>query len=199
MIVKSHNLVYFAYPKCGSQFLRDALGLTWDNHYPDDWDLSSPTYGHCKPSAFIAAHGIDVHQTPMFTVVRNPYERVLSAWFFGAMAGLSYAKDITFRAFVKNVYDNRHTLQKLPFCWMFLPIQEYFEGVIDHVRFFQMENMQECLDWLEASYGIKVVNKKTNSLPHSHYSKYYDQPTKDMVSTIYAYEIERFGYHFEKP
>jgi hypothetical protein len=196
MFVRSYDLVYFAYPKCGSQFLREALGLTWDNHYPDNWQDSSLTYGHCKPSVFVAGHKIDVNNTTMFSVVRNPYDRILSAYFFGAIAGLAYAKDKTFRDFVKHIYDNRHALEQLPFCWMFLPIQEYFEGVLDHVKFFQMGNMQECLDWLDTSYGIKVTNKRINSLPHAHYSKYYDQATKDMVTVIYAYEIKRFGYRF---
>ena len=49
---------------------------------------------------------------------------------------------------------------------------------------------------------VKQVVKKVSPLhkvydDHAHYTEYYDDATNDIVSRLYAREIECFGYRFE--
>jgi hypothetical protein len=197
MIVQPHKLVYFAYPKCASEWMRRELGLKKHlNRHLDfyNWDTCSINYCHCKPYRFVNDSKLSDDYS-FFTMVRNPYERLVSCWAYSVELDRIYKKE-TFTEFVDYLYSNKDNLHNVPCCWMILPYNQYFEGVIEKVQVFKVENIQECINYLQENFNIEVRNYKCNTSQHDHYTQYYTKDTRKKIEEIYAWELERFGYEF---
>ena len=200
MFVHPHNLIYFAFPKCASEFIREELKLDWDNVFDDYvWDKCSDKYCHIRPALFVEKNNVDLRKYTMFTLVRNPFDRLVSSWHFGLKKKSPFFLNYrSFKAFIQDIYDHRNELHTMPYSWMYMPADKYFDGVFDKVQFFKVENMEECLDWLRTKWGINIQNRVTNSTHHEHYSKYYDPEMRAMVARMFKYEIVKFGYTFRE-
>ena len=65
----------------------------------------------------------------------------------------------------------------------------------------RFENLMQ--DWemirskLAKDPGPLPLHRKTAGAKRKHYSKYYDDTTRETVAKIYAEDIKRFGYVFE--
>lgn len=192
------DLIYFAYPKCASEWMREKLNLEWKNIYDEnDWSLCDLTYCHVQPMRFLNEHGIDPSKATMITIFRNTYDRLYSCYVYGKTKELDYVKDMTFDQFVRWIYDNRHNLLRLPFCWMFIRVDQYFGELIDKIHFFHMEDLPELTRFLKENYDISIdSSEKVNATKHGSYIGCYDAEMIEMVNEVYRYEITRFGYRF---
>ena len=208
------NLVYFGFPKCGSTWLRWALRVRWSAAFdPFDWEACLPGFCHGKPARFVQHFGVDLDVVKAFTVVRNPFARLVSCWKWTTTDGspvnrmcgqemapdgrTSMGRNLTFEEFIRRMYEHRANLAALPMCWMFLPVDQYFEGVdLDKIRVFKLEQSHELVAWLR-SQGLRIQNKAMCVSKHAHYSTYYTPELRAMVEEVYAFELERFGYSFE--
>jgi hypothetical protein len=198
MRVKDH-LYYFATPRCASEFFRFHLDLEWDNEYdPFYWLNSSINYCHVQPARYVAHHNLTA-EDEMFSLVRNPFDKIVSTWTYGTKHGLEYAKGRSFPRFVQYMYENRNApLDSLPMTWMHMSACNYFGDVIDSVRFFDFRQIGDCCAWLSRKHGIRIEStEKINSTVHDHYSAYYDEHTKTLVHNLYRDDIDRFGFSFE--
>lgn len=130
-----------------------------------------------------------------FTVVRNPYDRVVSAFFF--LQGVDKIdKEYEFIPFCNEVlakqgfdFDRHFDCQSEGMFYNGKLIPEYL------ARF---ETLQD--DW----GGIASAINGPPSLPHINMSKrkktyvdYYDKKTLDLISELYADDLTNFGYEFE--
>jgi hypothetical protein len=79
---------------------------------------------------------------------------------------------------------------------MILPFEQYFDGIVEKVKVFKMEYLQECIDYLEKDFAIKVTNYKCNTSHHDLYTQYYNADTQKKVEEIYAWELQNFHYKF---
>lgn len=199
MFIPKHiDLVFFAFPKCASEWVRNTLKLECGNHYDiNNWEKCASDYCHVEPSRYVREHNIDINSVTMFAIVRNPYERLLSCYIYGVSQHLPYARDHTFYDFIKTIYDSRENLRRLPMHWMYLPVEQYFGQLTNTVRFFQMENLSQLCDFLKNNYDIDMdSSKKMNTTKHNDYHTYYNESMIYMVHEVYRYEINRFGYKF---
>lgn len=131
-----------------------------------------------------------------FTVVRNPFDRVVSAFFY--LKSIRQPKidaHISFCDFVKSVgylptFDPHFDL---------MTPRIYYRGqsVVDFVA--RVEQLQ--LDWFDICSGIGI---KYAQLPfvglsdqRDHYSRFYDEETKRKVGSMYADDLQMFKYTFE--
>lgn len=197
MLVKGRtDLVYFAFPKCASEWMRKELDLWWRNIYNvDDWAKCDIDYCHIQPSRFLREKDVNLENAVIFTIVRNTYDRLASAWRYGVAEKHAYAAEKTFKQFIGDIYANRDDLTKMQHCWMFLPLDVYFgKDLIEKVRVFHIDKLEELECFLKDGYGL-VVNKDNivNKTGHQA-ATMYDQEMVDMVNQVFKYEIERFGY-----
>ena len=136
-----------------------------------------------------------------FTIVRNPWDRLLSAWKnkvqkqwiilpsapYRLNAYKKY-KDKSFSYFVKNVDPSidRHTrclsnlidLKNINYIGRFENLQHDFDVICNRL----------CIPQQQLPH--KNVTK------HAHYTEYYNDVTRVIIERIYAKDIERFGYKF---
>lgn len=229
------GLVYFGFPKCGSTWMRAELRLQWGSAFdPRDWDKCPAFFVHVQPRRFLQAHALDLTGTragagsgvgagagaragagagavasvgavAAFTIVRNPFARLLSCWKWAttdaSLVNRMAAQDaggnaLSFEAFVTRIFHHRDNLRALPLCWMYLPFEQYFEGVdLEALRTFKLERANDVVAWL-GSQGIRIRNKVMCRTVHGHYSEYYTPEMRAMVEEVYAFELARFGYSF---
>lgn len=191
-------LIYFAFPKCASEWMRRELRLRPNNKFsPNGWHYCHIGYAHVQPRRWLAEHQIDPSQARMFTIVRNTYARLVSAYAYGRKVGLPYAKDKSFSEFIDMIYEHRHCFTDLPYSWMYMPFETYFEGVQDQVEVYFVEDLSLLIDFFHTQYGKKLKNYVVNRTPHDPVASFYDETTLPKVQEVYAYELHRF--HFQMP
>ena len=120
-----------------------------------------------------------------FAFVRNPWDRVVS-WY-------SKKKDtntisVSFKKF----------LSDYEYLWARLDQTAYkFTKGCDFIG--KTENIQQDFDII--CDKIKIPKQKLlrkNKSKHKHYTKYYNEETRQIVAKKYAKDIEYFGYEFGK-
>lgn len=202
MFVGDHKLVYFAFPKCGSEFIRYSLNLNWIiESDPYDWDNCSINYCHIRPNRFISENKINIKEHVIFSIVRNPFERLVSCWHFFILRLGTILSDRfgTFENFVNEIYNHKNDMSSLPCYWFYMPMENYFDGILNDVLFFKLENISQCIDWLQENFSIEIENKKINVSSHDHYSTYYTPEMIEKVNIVFNYELARFDYTFDVP
>lgn len=129
-----------------------------------------------------------------FVIVRNPWDRKLSDFFFGKREGI-VAADIDFITYINNNHLNNDLWNSPGLEWV-----EDKNGDIDKNIFMgKFENLQN--DFNIICDKINIPRRKLphlNSSTHSPYWEYYNDEIKEMVEEKYKKDIEAFGYEFGK-
>lgn len=101
----------------------------------------------------------------------------------------------------KNCVDQ---LQEMSGGWYTRLFDRMYEGTEPHFMF--VENLRDDFLFVIDLYGEKtssefddyvLSSKKKNTSEHDHYSTYYDDELKDLISEVDSSLIERFDYSFE--
>ncbi len=172
------KVIYFNVPKAASSTVRRCL-FNCDN----DFSMVDPKK--------------DVSDYFSFTIVRNPWDRMVSLWKMFTTVGFRIEQ-------MRSMYDNkikdfRHFLQITSKInnhhWqpqiLFLPEKCTFIG--------KTENLQNDMDIVYDKLGLKRIKiPRANTTNHSHYSKYYDDEARQFVAERYKEDISIFDYKFEK-
>lgn len=139
-----------------------------------------------------------------FTFVRNPWERMVSMYFYRLLKG-HYSEDLTFRDYVKQLKSlaEGHRPPLFANYVFYLGCSDYiFDGDNSLISYIgRYEN--RASDIQEISAAIKCPElgvlflQKSSASNKEHYSFYYDEETKEIIGNIYSSDIKRFGYKFE--
>lgn len=129
----------------------------------------------------------------IFTMIRNPFDRIVS-WYEWRKANDHKRKILDFRSFVRYIDDchfrNVYQLRKLQdsrgqILVDFIGCYDTYKE--DIVNAFQKGGVRICDDCIPHENGTI----------HKHYSNYYDEETKCVVSKKFKDEIDYFGFRFE--
>ena len=124
-----------------------------------------------------------------FSFTRNPWARMVSLYeyFSNQPHQPLEVKNRTFRDF----------LIKGNSTWWAGAFDNHvdFIGSVDFVG--KIENLQNDFDYIcEKIIAPKIKLPHKNKTKHKHYTKYYDNETKQIVAERYAKDIEYFGYKY---
>ncbi|MFC3175051.1 sulfotransferase family 2 domain-containing protein [Novosphingobium bradum] len=177
--------------------------------------ISSAVYGrfigHFGLADLKAVGPRDVLTLPRFSVVRNPWDRLVSAWSFARAGGgdsevgtirihrpAQYAvpQFATFARFVEEWLDQREPGR---IDGVFRPQHGYLldaGGAMDFTHVGRLENIGQTEAWLSATLGRPIAFQPQNEAPRTDYRAYYTPRLRDIVARIYARDIELLGYDF---
>jgi Sulfotransferase family. len=205
MIVSSlHHFIFVAIPKTGTHSVRRALRqhlgpqdieqvrLFEQKAFPIP-ELAKLGHGHLsllEVEPFMSAQ--DFQSFFKFAFVRNPFDRFVSfcAFMTRAEGHFDRAPQVVMRHFLTN--PSEHIL--------FRPQHSFLtdaagELMTDYVG--RVEQMQQSYDEICARIGVPSAQlEKVNTSRREDYRGYYDQPLIDGVASLYARDLEYFGYEF---
>lgn len=198
MISTSHKFILITPPKTGSVSLVKSL-LPYINiskikdqgkdcfDFIDDFN---PTLSkHTSLNGYESKWRMEIYgsadQYKIYGSIRNPYEIQLS-WYFWMKKRWPSNVPSTFDKFIderkenlitiSNFFKSRHTL------------------VLKYIRF---ERLQESFDQMCEELNIPQQQlPHKNSTNHRHYTEYYDDKTREIVTKCCEEDIERFEYSF---
>ena len=127
--------------------------------------------------------------TVLIMSIRNPFDRMAS-WYFDAIkrrVGQFKYKSISFTDAIKN----------RPGWVSKLPLLTDFNAGAKNINYIRFENLQEDFNTVCDKIGIpRQKLPHENKSKHKHYTKYYDDETRQIVAERYAKDIKCFGYTF---
>lgn len=138
------------------------------------------------------------------TTVRNPWARVVSLYFYKhPKADKKNPKKVKqdFAKFVKTVLPGyQHGKRNR---WNSYEMIHDAKGnkLVNHV--IKLENLKPELQRIVKKHFPTIADKinydlKRNVTQHRHYSYYYTKETRKLVEKMFSYDVQKFGYKFEK-
>jgi hypothetical protein len=184
MIDHTRQLLFIHIARTGGTSIEGAL-------VGSDWWFIEPTTKHLSASQARNQYGEPTWNSyTKFSVVRNPWDRVVSMWATGwwHADGTGHHTEIL-RDFIRRLEPHKVEYYRA------LQYNLILDQELDFVLRF--ENLQA-----DFSGMLKAINQPDVILPHlegrnrKHYRAYYDSETAEMVARIYEDDIRRFGYTF---
>ncbi|MEA2020644.1 MAG: sulfotransferase family 2 domain-containing protein [Patescibacteria group bacterium] len=195
------NIIFVHVPRTGGSSIE--RHICWKNNFPVvGHDTRKPNYKYLKdrPRLYNKDNFI-------FTFVRNPWDRLVSAFFYLNEGG-GNPKDEkdrkkylakyegNFKKFVKDAFANKKILEQIHFKPQYKWIcNNNKELLIDFVGKF--ENFNKDLDKLSKKLEIELdYPPVSNKSDHKFYRDYYDEETKRIIKNAYKKDVALFNYNF---
>ena len=139
-----------------------------------------------------------------FTVVRNPWDRVVSIYHYRRKVG-SIPRSLCFRDYVLALRDASVQVRLFRYHGYRYGAADYVLGgdgemLVDYVV--RYEQRTEGLQYVAARLHFPELGAlaiQGASPGRRHYSAYYDAETRAIVASLYKRDADLFGYRFEGP
>lgn len=141
-----------------------------------------------------------------FTVVRNPWDRLFSAYNFLRAGGFNEADRLwasknlsafsNFNEFVLNWLNEKNVFSYIHFRPQYYYVCIKSKPLVDYILHFEnlSQDFENFCNFLNINNRLKHYNKKN----HVHYVKIYTKETIDIVQKVYRKDIEIFKYQYEQ-
>ena len=206
-MVKEKAVTFIRIPKNASTSLYEFFGDS--NTVRDEYlDGDNPMHlnifasSHQSISELEIKLGSEILEKPVLAVVRNPYDRLVSMYFFAKKYDLGKIYDIDTSEF-SNFAKGFHYLSKD--CNFFHAMPQI--GFIEHsekdnftvIKFEDLkEGISDFISKNKLSGTFDAENLESlNGTSHKHYSEYYNDKTIDIVKNMWGCDLECFSYSLE--
>ncbi|MEM6484042.1 MAG: sulfotransferase family 2 domain-containing protein [Pseudomonadota bacterium] len=202
MISLANRFLFVHIPKTGGNSVQDALRAYADDeiitpHKHQDgierFELSNKSYGTKKHATF-AEYSLAVGREELaslfkFSTIRNPWDRMVSFYFSPHRGSIKWDRE----GFIQLVREQ-------PIARTYLctdadkaePLDCNFDLIM------KFESLED--DFFDAARQLSIDTytlPRRNVSTHQHYSYYYDDEIKDLVSAKFSEEIDFWNYEFE--
>lgn len=198
-------------PKCGGTSIEELVGfLTLRDKFP-----SVAPFKHASLQTHLdklTDKKIPINGFFKFSIIRNPWERVVSFYNHNKYQAYDFytkqqpnkplpeevtdARKLTFTEFTIKYCRHEFNFNNATKPYMF--VRNSF--CVDYV--IRLENIEEDLNKIKDRLQINL----NGNIPHrndadqftvrNHYSEYYDQRTKNVISRMFEWDIKTFNYKF---
>lgn len=199
MISRKKKFIFIHIPRNGGTSVNFALKQFCIN-YPEEKPgvhkkVPAIFYKHASIKEICKSSQIKCKSFFKFTTVRNPWDRILSLYFWGIYIYpmQSFVQEKDFNSWVKNVFMYQEICEK------FRRTQFDYISIDSKIKMdyiMRFENLQN--DWLEVCkrLGIKVELPIIYKTDHENYTHYYNSESRRIIEKIFAIDIEHFGYQY---
>jgi len=197
MVSHKHKIVFVHIPKTGGTSIEESLG---GGDYFNSHDYLRFYKNNIK----------NFESYTSFSVVRNPFDKMVSEYFFFKKTHEQLNpvfKNCSFEEFLDiffSINDPKFFKNTAPH-WFKMHFETHRVSQLSFIR------PQEDLDFvvkfenIQSGYNIVcdhvgIESRKLphlNSTRHKHYSEYYNDNTKQIVAEKYQEDLDYFGYKFE--
>jgi hypothetical protein len=151
----------------------------------------------------------------IFTIVRNPWARMLSMYLFYHKSNYNSPEffsgntkiDNNFNNWIEYIYSNEFdrtrihsavNIYKCCFSNQLNWVKDDDSKIINNVHIFKVEDL-DIHKFLTEELNLKNANgnAKIHPTKHKHYSQYYNNKSINLVAEHYKDDIEYFNYKFE--
>lgn len=223
IISKKHKIILITPPKTGTHSITNYIQSAGIESDTPVNSVNYPIY-HLRLSEICKVYNIpydDLNNFKILQCVRNPYNRMVSAWLH--QMDILDSK-IEFVQLLNNVKKNKHLLPNnidefyVSFYgdiehkyksfklgnWggsRFYFEQNWFNDINANIKYFKLENLQNSTKELSEYLNIKIsefphINKNIKDISESKYKLFYNNIEKDMVGEMYNNDIKMFDYEF---
>jgi len=195
-----HNAIFIHIPKAAGLAIYDAFGM------------ERPYDTHAPVAAYLAADRQFFENAFKFAVVRNPWDRLVSAFYFlkhGSDDGKRtdedkwwsdrYLSEVkTFRDFLWSLRSPKY--RRIVLAWRhFVPQYRFVTSVgsglaLDKVVHFECLGAE--LHRVASQLGVTLALTARNASDHPDYTSLYTEDDIEFVSRLYAHDLAFFGYQF---
>lgn len=204
MLSHRFHCIYIHIPKTGGNSVNRVFGIEWQDHkdlrrYAEE--LEPETFGRYYK----------------FAIVRNPWERILSDYNYQRKKSRPDSSKLfvfddagekrSFRNWIKAVLENPHRYSADSWggdvsegLHRWSPQVDWLtvNGRIAVDTIIRFEELPEVFGRIQRTLGLPPIRlPRRNRRWHWHYSRYFDDTTRNIVASYYAQDVERFGYRFE--
>ena len=204
------NILFIWIPKCGGYSIftlfnlnRDYINNTDSDTYNYNFNNNqSVTFGHADIYILLEKNVLSkdfYNNSFKFCIVRNPYDRVVSAFFYNKLN-----RKYTFKNFIKHLYENKLLIPKNSYKnsvsygdinnqWN--PMYTWIPDDINKIYYFEnYDNIpKDVIKQININIDLSTI-PIINKSEHSNYVDYYDNETAELVYDIYKIDFEKFGY-----
>jgi hypothetical protein len=132
----------------------------------------------------------DINRIFKFTIVRNPFARIVSAFFYLKQMEI-ISLNSTFNEFIRET----NLLEFNPhFHTMYDRVVYDGELFVDFVA--KLESIETDWKFIQKRLGIKKNLPHKNKSTHKDYRSYYNDESKNKIIKIYSKDLNFFGYKF---
>lgn len=216
MIIDKHKCIFIHIPKCAGVSIEYALTNRLYNEVDREREILKQHATAAQVKKYYCSDD-DWNNYFKFAIIRNPFDRLLSAFNYLLVIGLIH--DGYKEKYISN-WQNRKTINYILFKSFILkgkssiyekimnrykygynhikPITEYLfnDGklMVDFIGRF--ENLQNDWDVICERIGTKINLPRMNVFTHKNYKECYDEEMIEIVKNRYKNDLELFGYDF---
>jgi len=186
MIDKEHKCIFVHIPKTGGTSITNALNIKHHNH---------------KMAKELKQENDDWNDYFSFSVVRNPWDRMVSLYFYyknnNEYSNYKIKNDIpsTFSDFIYEFNEKKRN-------WYTIFYQQQADWLYDDEQnllvnqICRFENYKEDVEKIFKKLNIKKKLLHERRSVHEHYKTYYNEETINIVKNLFEKDIILFGYEY---
>lgn len=201
------NILFIHIPKTGGTSLEEYFSLkysiplntksliTWNNEIDSNRNLYKNitstlqhlTYDQIKQNNNIFM--VDFNLIDIITIVRNPYERLVSDLFYHKLINIETSKEEVYEIIkdylISTEYDN-HNIPQHTF------LQDEMNQPITNIKILKTENLTESMKEIGFADFNLVCNKNENTVD---YYNYLNTNSLDLINKFYHLDFTLFNYN----
>ncbi|WP_346861017.1 sulfotransferase family 2 domain-containing protein [uncultured Draconibacterium sp.] len=187
--IGNEKIIFIHINKTAGTSIAKSIGLPFKMHYT------------CKEIIDIV-NKKDWDEAYKFTVVRNPWDRVVSHYKYRLktnQTGLG-AQPISFKDWIRHTYSEEKNPKYYNNPKMFQQQIEWIKDYNNNVcvnKIIRFENIENEYNFFAEQIGISNRLPHLNKTKHEDYKKYYDDETISIIQNWFRDDIELWGYTFE--
>lgn len=208
-LLLGHGFWFIDVPRTSSTSIRTELALRYgapfgkQNVLEQDYATTQYVPDHMTAQQLVALLGESTWKRIFtFTIVRNPWERVLSMYFYRRKKG-SIPNAWSFTEFLSQLENPAPEGGFFRYHGHRLGAADYITGehgeiLVDHIiRYEERESGLELVrqNCRFPELGRMIIQRATPE--KTPYAEHYNNHTKEVIERLYSRDIELFDYHFE--